>query len=251
LGGLAVGQDGLVTETWDSIADWYAERLAAGSAPHQLAIAAVLQLLPAVIGEPVLDLGCGEGLAARALATQGAQVTGIDLSAQMIGHARRQETAHPLGIDFRVGDAQTLDGLADGAFAGVVANLSLHNVDDLDAALGAVWRVLRPGGWLVFVIPHPCFEPPHASSATTPEGRAAQLVFGYFEERFWRSANPQGFRRAGNRHRTLATYLNSLVDGGFVIARVLEPEPTPALAVSHPGRADVPMFLVVRVARRP
>jgi 2-polyprenyl-3-methyl-5-hydroxy-6-metoxy-1,4-benzoquinol methylase len=82
-----------------------------GSAPHQLAIAAVLQLLPAVTDQPVLDLGCGEGLAARTLAAQGAQVTGIDLSEQMIGHARRQETTHPLGIDFRVGDAQTLDGL--------------------------------------------------------------------------------------------------------------------------------------------
>jgi ubiquinone/menaquinone biosynthesis C-methylase UbiE len=240
-----------VGETWDSIADWYADRLAAGSAPHQLAIAAVLQLLPAVTGQPVLDLGCGEGLAARELATQGAQVTGIDLSEQMIGHARRQEAADPLGIEFRVGDAQTLDGLADGTFAGVVANLSLNNVDDLDAAVGAVGRVLRPGGWLVFTIPHPCFEPPHASSATTPEGRTAQLVFGYFEERFWHSEHPQGFRRAGNWHRMLATYLNALVDGGFVITRVLEPEPTPALAASHPGRADVPMFLVVRAARLP
>jgi hypothetical protein len=49
----------------------------------------------------------------------------------------------------------------------------------------------------------------------------------------------------------LATYLNTLVDGGFVITKILEPEPTPALAVSHPGRADVPMLLVVRAARRP
>jgi ubiquinone/menaquinone biosynthesis C-methylase UbiE len=251
LGGLAVGQDGRVDETWDSIADWYAERLAAGSAPHQLAIAAMLQLLPAVTDQPVLDLGCGEGLAARALAARGAQVTGVDLSEQMIGHARRQETTSPLGIDFRVGDAQTLAGLADGAFAGVVANLSLNNVDDLDAAVHAVWRVLRPGGWLALTIPHPCFETPHASSATAPDGRAAQLVFGYFEERFWRSDNPQGFRRAGNWHRMLSTYLNTLVESGFVITRILEPEPSPALATSHPGRVDVPMFLVLRAARLP
>jgi hypothetical protein len=115
----------------------------------------------------------------------------------------------------------------------------------------AVRRVLRPGGWLVFTIPHPCFEPPHASSATTPEGRVGQLVFGYFQERFWRSDNPQGFRRAGNWHRTLATYLNTLVEGGFVVTRVLEPEPSSALAASHPGHADVPMFLVLRAARLP
>jgi ubiquinone/menaquinone biosynthesis C-methylase UbiE len=106
-----------------------------------------------VTDEAVLDLGCGEGLAARALATQGAQIIGVDLSGQMIGHARRQEIAAPLGIDFRVGDAQILDGLADGAFAGVVANLSLNNVDDLAAAVHAVRRVLRPGGWPAFTIP--------------------------------------------------------------------------------------------------
>jgi SAM-dependent methyltransferase len=115
----------------------------------------------------------------------------VDLSEQMIGHARRQEIAAPLGIDFRVGDAQILDALADGAFAGVVANLSLNNVDDLAAAVHTLRRVLRPGGWLVFTIPHPCFETPHASPATTPDGRAAQLVAGYFEERFWRSDIPR------------------------------------------------------------
>jgi hypothetical protein len=38
---------------------------------------------------------------------------------------------------------------------------------------------------------------------------------------------------------------------GGVVTRILEPEPSPALAASHPGRADVPMFLVVRAARRP
>jgi hypothetical protein len=170
----------------------------------------------------------------------------------MIGHARRQEAAAPLGIAFRVDDARTLAGLTAGAFGGVVANLSLNNVDDLDAALGAVCGGCcdRAAGWCS-PSPHPCFETPHASWGTAPDGRPAQLVNGYFDERFWRSEQPQGFRRAGNWHRMLATYLNALVDGGFVVTRILEPEPSPALATSHPGRADVPMFLVVRAARRP
>jgi len=97
---LAVGEDGRVTETWDSMGDWYAELLAAGSPPHQLSIEAMLRLLPAVTGQPVLDLCCGEGLAARALAARGARVTGVDLSARLIAHARRQEAAVPSGIDF-------------------------------------------------------------------------------------------------------------------------------------------------------
>jgi SAM-dependent methyltransferase len=248
---LVVGQDDGVTETWESMADWYAEQLAGGSAPHQLAIAAVVALLPAVAGDPVLDVGCGEGLATRALAQRGAKATGIDLSARLISHARRQEAARPLGIDFRVGDARTLDGLAAAGFTGVVANLSLNNIDDLGAVVVSVRRVLRPGGWFVFTIPHPCFETPHASWGTAPDGRPVQLVNGYFQERFWRSTHPQGIRRAGNWHRMLSTYLNTVLDGGFAVTRVVEPAPTPALAASHPGRADVPMFLVVRAARLP
>jgi SAM-dependent methyltransferase len=210
----------------------------------------MLQLVPAVTGEPVLDRGCGEGLAARALAARG-PVTGVDLSARLIAQARRQEAAVALGIAFRVGDARTLDGLADGAFAGVAANRSLNNIDDLDAAVQAVRRVLRPGGRLVFTIPHPCFETAHASSATTPDGRTGRLVSGYFDERFWRSDNRQGVRRAGSWHRMLATYLNTLFDDGLAVTRVLEPEPSSALAASRPGRGDVPMFLVVRAARLP
>jgi hypothetical protein len=119
----------------------------------------------------------------------------------------------------------------------VVANLSLNNVDDLDAVLGSVRRVLRPGGWLVVTIPHPCFETPDASSGTGPDGRPAQLVSGYVTERFWRSADPQGVRRAGNWHRTMATYLNALVEGGFLIERLLEPELSPVLRASYLRRA--------------
>jgi hypothetical protein len=50
-----------------------------------------------------------------------------------------------------------------------------------------------------------------------------------------------------------APTLAGLTAGAFggVVTRILEPEPRPALATSHPGRADVPMFLVVRAARRP
>jgi SAM-dependent methyltransferase len=77
---LASGYDAVsVAEpTWDSIADWYAELVASGSPPQRLALDAILELLPPLEGLTILDLGCGEGLAARALAALGARVTGID-----------------------------------------------------------------------------------------------------------------------------------------------------------------------------
>lgn len=235
--------------TWESIADWYAAKLAAGSPIHQWARVVLLAELPGLHGQSVLDLGCGEGLVARAVAERGAHVTGVDLSERLLAHARRQEAARPLGVDYQRLDARTLLGLTDESFAGVVANLSINDMADLDQVLSAVHRVLRAGGWLVFTVPHPCFETPHASWATTPQGRPGRLVNAYFDEVFWRSRNPQGVRRVGIWHRPIATYLNALVQHGFAIGRLAEPRPDAAVAALHPGRAEVPLLLLVHATR--
>jgi ubiquinone/menaquinone biosynthesis C-methylase UbiE len=226
--------------TWDSIADWYAELVASGSPPQREALDAILELLPPVEGLAILDLGCGEGLAARALDGLGARVTGIDSCARLLEHARRQG---PRRIEYLAGDAQILAGIPDARFAGVVANLSLNDIPDLSAALASVSRVLRPGGWLAFSIPHPCFEAPHAS---WHEG--ARLIASYFEEGFWRSANPHGVRRVGNYHRTLETYSETLASHGLSIRTVREPRASPALLAAQPHRAKLPLFLVVVAA---
>lgn len=235
--------------TWDDVADWYAAKLAAGSPIHQWSLAVLLAEAGHLQDEAVLDLGCGEGLVARGLAERGARVTGVDLSERMLAHARRHESARPLGIDYRTADARVLDGLADQGFAGVTANLSLSDIPDLSAVVTAVWRVLRPGGWFAFSVPHPCFETPHATWSQTADEVPARLVGGYFEEIFWRSSDPQGVRRVGNFHRTLATYVNGLIAEGFVVARIAEPRPSATMIDLQPGRAQVPLLLVVRALR--
>lgn len=235
--------------TWEDIADWYAAKLAAGSPIHRWALTVLLAEAGDVRGEPVLDLGCGEGLVARALAERGAQVTGIDLSEQLLEHARRREAAEPLGIDYRRMDARVLDGLGDEQFVGVTANLSLCDIPDLGAVLMAVRRVVRTGGWFALSLPHPCFETPHAAWGRTADDVPARLVSAYYEEVFWRSSDPQGVRRVGNHHRTLSTYLTALIATGFVVAGVAEPRPSPEIIALQPGRAQVPLLLVIRALR--
>jgi hypothetical protein len=56
-------------------------------------------------------------------------------------------------------------------------------------------------------------------------------------------------RRVGVWHRTLATYLNTLLEHGFVVARLAEPRPNEAVAALHPGRAEVPLLLLVHATR--
>ena len=119
---------------------------------------------------------------------------------------------------------------------------------DLDATLATIARVLRPGGWFAFVIGHPCFLAPNASLVNTGD-RPAVAVTGYFDERFWRSSNPNGVRRAGNHHRMLSTYLNALVRAGFELEKSAEPRANELLAAQQPLYSQVPIFFAARVRR--
>ncbi|CAM5452614.1 class I SAM-dependent methyltransferase [Streptomyces canus] len=235
-----------MTETWDTIADWYAERVRTGSAMHEFARDVLLGGLPADLhGQRILDLGCGEGLITRALSLRGGSVVGIDPSPRMISHARAAEQASPSGALYVVDDGASLATVAAGSVEWVTAGLSLNNVPDLAAAISAVRRVLVPGGRLVFTIPHPCFEAPHArwsGGADEPPGR---VVGNYFAEGFWRSANVDGARRAGNQHRMLSTYVTSLVEHRFAIDSVAEPAPPAQVVAEQPLRAGLPPFLLI------
>lgn len=102
---------------------------------------------------PVLDVGCGDGLFAH-FAFDRPLAAGIDRDRTALRLATRQG-AHRLAVQAR---AEALPW-ADAAFASVLANCALEHVDDLDAALAEIRRVLRPGGRFVFGVPAPTFGP--------------------------------------------------------------------------------------------
>ncbi|HBY99462.1 MAG TPA: SAM-dependent methyltransferase [Chloroflexi bacterium] len=100
--------------------------------------------------DTVLDIGCGTGLAARAIAHRpsfSGRVTGVDLSSYLVAAAER--LAHEEGIaertEFRTGNARSLD-VADGTFDAVVVHTLLSHVDDALAVLKEAARVLKVGG---------------------------------------------------------------------------------------------------------
>jgi 2-polyprenyl-6-hydroxyphenyl methylase/3-demethylubiquinone-9 3-methyltransferase len=100
-------------------------------------------------GKRVLDLGCAGGFMAEALADRGAVVTGIDPAGQAIAAARAHAGAAGHDIAYDVGAGEALP-YADAAFDAVVCVDVLEHVDDLDAVLAQVVRVLRPGGMFLF-----------------------------------------------------------------------------------------------------
>lgn len=231
-----------MTTPYDAIAPWYDQMVRSNLLAGDEMLRHLLDMVGPVQGQQVCDLACGQGYVARVLAQEGAYVVGVDISTELIAIARRDEASDPLGITYMVDDAATLTTLAEASFDGVVCNLALMDIPDLGAAFRSVWRVLRPGGWFIFAITHPCFAAPHAQWRITPDGAISREIFTYFSEGFWRSTNPQGVRgQVGAYHRTISTYLNTLIQSGFTIERLAEPQATESVPV--PGYRVIPPWL--------
>jgi demethylmenaquinone methyltransferase/2-methoxy-6-polyprenyl-1,4-benzoquinol methylase len=92
-------------------------------------------------GVRALDLACGTGDIAFAMAARGARVTGLDITYRMVELAKEKAD----GPRFLVGDMLALP-FADASFDLVTTGYGIRNVPDIDTALGEVRRVLRPGG---------------------------------------------------------------------------------------------------------
>ena len=244
--------------TYDDIAAWYDAWVGTHPMDADPYYPAAAALMGDVAGRRLCDLACGQGRVARHLAAAGAAVVGVDSAAGLLAIARRHEAADPRGITYVQADAQRLDPAALGVFDGVLCFMALMDIPDLPATLAGVARILRPGGWFVFAVLHPCFHTADSGEMDGPTG-AVRTVRQYFAEGYWRSdtrTGPPGI--VGAYHRTLATYVNALTDAGLPLQRLAEPAPPAALpgspATAGSGRAvwrEVPAVLVARCTRRP
>jgi 2-polyprenyl-3-methyl-5-hydroxy-6-metoxy-1,4-benzoquinol methylase len=211
---------------YDEIADWYPAWVGDGDG---LIVDGVGGLLPPTVhGSRVLDVACGHGRASRGVARLGAEVVGVDISAELIELARSREVTDSLGIDYHAADIGETDRWWDGAyFDGAVCEMAMMDIDDLHGTVTAVATTVRAGGWFAISMVHPCFPGNEAGLSSWPPEAS------YFHEGAWTSPghNPDGVRiRVGSSHRTMSTYLNSLVDAGFAVERVVEPlAPVPTI----------------------
>lgn len=206
-------------------------------------------LLPAPAGLRVLDLGCGFGWFCRWAREQGAaHVRGIDCSEKMLARARA--TTPDAAVTYERADMETLQ-LPAAAFDLAYSSLALHYIARLDALMAQIHGALRPGGRLVFSVEHPIYTAPARPGwSHDAAGRKFWPIDSYLAE----GPRSTDWLAKGviKQHRTIATYVGTLLRHGFTLAHLEEWGPSDAQIAGRPILADErerPPFLLVAARR--
>lgn len=238
--------------TWEQHAQWWIDGFTDGADPEY-----VEQILPLAAEElarrrRILDVGCGDGQVSRlATGLDGVDtVVGVDPTWNQISVAASRGGAS----GFAAARADELP-FADGTFDAVVACLVFEHIDEVDAAIAEVARVLQPGGRLCLFLNHPLLQ--------TPESGWIDDQMIEPPEQYWRIGPylveaetieevTQGVH-IRFLHRPLSRYVNALAASELYIERMVEPEPPPgfrALAPEYTEQATIPRLLYLRCAKR-
>lgn len=206
-------------------------------------------MLPGFAGKRVLDLGCGYGWHCLYAAAHGAAlVLGVDLSEKMLAVAR--EKSADLPITYRCAAMEDVRE-PDGSFDVILSSLAFHYVADYPALVQECFRMLAPGGTLIFSCEHPVFTAEGSQSWLYGEDGAIRCfpVDNYYYEGK-RDALFLG-EHVTKYHRTLGTLLRALLAAGFVLADVAEPMP-PQELLDQPGMKDEmrrPMMIIIKAEK--
>jgi len=213
---------------------------------------ALWSLLPSSLeGLRVLDLGCGFGDFAREIRRHGARaVVGIDVSAKMLAEARTQ-TADG-GIEYRHLGIEQLDR-CDGPFDLVVSSLAFHYVEDYAAAVARVAGLLVAGGRFAFSVEHPICTAV-AAQQWVRDADGYPLHWPIDDYRLEGARKTTWFVDGVVKyHRTIETYVNGLLNAGFRLKSLMEPEPIESEASAGIPGLDLhrrrPPFLLLAADR--
>jgi SAM-dependent methyltransferase len=210
----------------------------------------VLQsMLPDMSGRRVVDLGCGFGWFSRWAHESGAaSVLGIDVSTKMLERARADTAS--TAIRYLCADLDDVELDPDSTDL-VFSSLTLHYVHDLSRVLSLVAEALAHGGSMVFSVEHPIYSAPTTQAfETSSTGDRIWPLDNYLVE----GERVRNWFVDGvvKQHRTVATYVNTLIDSGLAVDRIVEWGPAAEAVAARPVLADDrhrPWFLLVRATK--
>ncbi|MFI5205838.1 MAG: class I SAM-dependent methyltransferase, partial [Candidatus Paceibacterales bacterium] len=215
--------------SWGKVAGWYNKLLEEGDDTYQekLIKPNLMRLLAVKPGEQVLDVGCGQGYFARAVADAGANVVGVDVGGELIRLAKEQGSVNET---YLVMSAEKMSGLANNRFDAAICVLALQNIKNLQNAISEITRVLKPNGRCILVVNHPAFRIPNASSWGYDEKANIQHrnISKYLSEVSQKVDMTQGVKDPKNKkftfsfHHPLQVYFKAFAKAGLVVSRLEE-----------------------------
>ncbi len=117
---------------------------------NPLRLAHIERLVGGIAGKRVVDIGCGGGILAEAMAGRGARVTGIDLADKPLKVAMLHAMETASTVEYRMVSAEALADESPGAFDVVTCMEMLEHVPDPASTVAACARLAKPGGWVCF-----------------------------------------------------------------------------------------------------
>jgi SAM-dependent methyltransferase len=207
-------------------------------------------MLPELRDTRVLDLGCGFGWHCRyARERHASSVLGVDLSENMLDRARAM--TDDAAIKYRRLAIEDSDFRAE-EFDVVISSLALHYVASFDSVCRKVHHCLAPGGTFVFSVEHPIFTALAAQDwYYGPHGEKLHWPVDEYHREGPRMANFLD-HDVIKYHRTVATYINTLIESGFKLKELSELQPTEDFLAKHPEWHDEmrrPMFLLIAAVK--
>lgn len=211
---------------------------------------ALKKMLPDFTGKDVLDLGCGFGWHCRYAIEQGAKsVIGIDLSEKMLEKAK--EINQLKGIGYIRQALEDVDYPVE-TFDVIISSLTFHYVASFEEMVQNIYQWLKPQGHFIFSVEHPVFTA--EGTQDWAYGTNGEKLHWPVDRYFIEGGRNTTFlgENVVKYHRTLTTYLDSLLTQGFNIRKVIEAEPSQEMLKKYPAMKDElrrPMMLLISVEK--
>ncbi len=180
-----------------------------------------LQLIGPVAGKHLLEIGCGGAQCGIVFARQGALVIGVDIAAAQLEFAKELAEQNGVSITFHQRDMTDLTPIETESQDIVFSSFAFQYVDDILSCFKEVYRVLKGNGMFVWSVGHPLGM---CDGTTLLPTRSyfdtGKVVLGA------EVSDEVGFAFAEN-YRTVSEYFNALVEAGFRVERMVEPDIRP------------------------
>ena len=204
------------------------------------------ELLPELQNKSVLDLGCGFGWHCRYAREQHARsVIGVDISEKMLQQAH--EMTNDSFITYMKMPIEDIN-FSDFQFDVVISSLVFHYIQSFEVVCKKIYDCLKPGGSFVFSVEHPIFTSRNVQDwYYDAKGHRLHWAVDHYQLEGLRETTFLT-KNVMKYHRTLSTYINDLINAGFMIRKVREPIPSDEMIMKIPEMKDElrrPMFLII------